>query len=295
MTPDILDTLVQHNALPDRDGFTAAPLPGGFWNDVFRVRGAGVDWVVKRFRTQPSQTLFPILPESEAAALRLLNGHGIAPSPVAFLEPEAGPPMLVYHFEPGQAWQGEAAEIAPLLKKLHTLPLPATHPFRELPVEPAGLLAQGDRLLASLAPEKSVSIVLASRPSIMRGPVLKRRALVHTDVWPGNLLETPGGPRLIDWQCPGLGDPAEDVWTMLYSGFELLIGQPPLAAGERARFLERYGDPALEARLAWLHPSFAYRLAAYCCLRQQALAGIDAVTSQRYGRILAQQHAVLAR
>lgn len=60
---------------------TTTPLAGGYWNEVLRLTGDGVDWVVKVFAEQDGWRLFPILPDDEARALAVLRGARVAPTP----------------------------------------------------------------------------------------------------------------------------------------------------------------------------------------------------------------------
>jgi aminoglycoside phosphotransferase (APT) family kinase protein len=121
-----------------------------------------------------------------------------------------------------------------------------------------------------------------------------RRSLVHTDVGAGNLIVGAGGIRLIDWQCPGVGDPAEDVWAFLSPAFQILFNHAPLTPQECETFMKAYGKEGTAARLAFLAPYFAYRMAAYCCLRRNELAGRDPALSDRYRRAAVAQIAELS-
>lgn len=252
-------------------------LAGGWWNRLARVTGAGLDWVVKVYADGSSSTLFPILPHSEAHALELLAGRELAPAIVAFLSDE--PCTLVYEHCPGAAWSAGVEPVARLLRRCHAL---AAEGFREVPVDAAGILEQGAGLLASAPPAPEL---VRSRPSafaVERGP----SSLVHTDCGPSNLIDGPAGVRLIDWQCPASGDACEDVYAFLSSPFQILSGCAPLAESERRAFLNAYGDPAMERRLAGLWPALAWRMAAYCHVRRGDLAGVDPAGAERYERAL---------
>ena len=61
---------------------TAEPLTGGYWNQVVRVQGRGLDLVVKRFHPGRGPRRFPNLPAAEAAALkRRFAGEDFAAAP----------------------------------------------------------------------------------------------------------------------------------------------------------------------------------------------------------------------
>jgi hypothetical protein len=282
LEPDVEARLLAAGVL-DPDGERRVELlAGGYWNRVARVRGAGVDLVVKRY-ARGGPALFPIDPPAEARALEVLRGHALAPEPVAFLPgDERAPAILVYAFHPGRGWDGDVAAVAALQRRQHAL---AVDGFRSVPRDPAGIVAQGDALLAS-APAAARATVRARRPAPAThalGPV----ALLHTDAGPANLVDGQGGLRLIDWQCPALGDPAEDLFSFASPAFQLLSSRPPLDAATRRAYLEAYGDERAVARLHALWPAFTYRMAAYCAVRRAELAARDPEGSARYAAALA--------
>ena len=55
---DPITFLIEQGLLRDRS-VTAKPLTGGYLNQVYRVRGADIDWVVKRFMPETELALFP--------------------------------------------------------------------------------------------------------------------------------------------------------------------------------------------------------------------------------------------
>jgi len=262
---------------------TTTPLAGGYWNEVLRLTGDGVDWVVKVFADQDGWRLFPILPDDEARALAVLRGARVAPDPVAYLPrtPER-PAVLVYAWVTGGPWQTGTAAVAELLRRQHAV---AADGFRPVPTASDGILAEGERLLAGADPADAAALraLAPTRPV----QAAARRALIHTDAGTGNVIVGPDGPRLIDWQCPALGDPAEDLFAFLSPAFQVLYGHEPLTAAERAECLEAYGDREVLARLTALEPALAWRFAAYCAMRCVDLARADPDGSARYARALA--------
>ncbi|MFQ5985620.1 MAG: phosphotransferase family protein [Alphaproteobacteria bacterium] len=275
--------LVAHGLIGSSAGVLARPLAGGYWNENFRVKGPGVDWVVKHYRTRLKPTLFPNLPADEARALQVLKGMHVAPESVAFVEAGEGHgPVLVYRYYPGRPWVEDVGPVAELLRRQHAV---ETDGFRLLPSEPDEILADADRLPRAPEDDPLWREAQARRPQPGEVPRLERRVLVHTDVGPGNLIVGAQGVRLIDWQCPGLGDPAEDLWTFLSAAILILYQHPGLGPKEAARFVDAYGDPETRARLDFLAPYFAYRLAAYCCFRRYQLCGPgDEAARDRYER-----------
>jgi Ser/Thr protein kinase RdoA (MazF antagonist) len=170
--------------------------------------------------------------------------------------------------------------VAALLKRQHQL---AVDGFRDVPVMPADILAQGDQFLAQM---KRPQDLRRLRPSPVDCPVLLRRSLLHTDVGPGNLILGAQGLRLIDWQCPALGDAAEDLCAFLSPAFQILYGRAPLTPAQRAAFLFVYDDQRVVERLQLLEPFYHWRMATYCGMRQQQYAANRSEAAAAYAKAL---------
>ncbi len=255
----------------------AERLAGGYTNEVWRVG----DLVVKRYDLTARPGLFGNDPLAEARALVLLAPTGVAPVPVHFDEP-AG--VLVYRFAVGTSWSGGVERVARLLGDVHAL---SGHGFRALVVDGGALLADGDRFLTC----ERGSEIRRARPAPARcGPVARR--LVHRDAGPGNLVDSGTDLKLIDWQCPGAGDPVEDLAAFLSPGFQILYGRRPLTGDAEEAFLEAYTTPLVVRRLRRMRSNYDWRMAAYCGWRAERLAGTDPVASATYTRAL---DALLAR
>jgi aminoglycoside phosphotransferase (APT) family kinase protein len=211
-----------------------------------------------------------------------VRGLRLAPEPVAFL-PEA--PLLVYEFFVGDVWREDVAGVGRLLHRLHDVPVTVDSGFRLLPVNTAAILQQGDQILAQAKNDTLVQQLCAARPDVRPHPSSPRLSLVHTDTWVGNFIQNGRHIRLIDWQCPGLGDAAEDVWTFLYSGYEMLLDRPRFDDSVAAEFWQGYGETAVRDRLHIWAPFYAYRVAAHCCLRQQQLVSTNPSASANYRNV----------
>jgi aminoglycoside phosphotransferase (APT) family kinase protein len=270
-------------------------LTGGYWNQVVRVRGRGLDLVVKRFHDGRGPLRFPNLPDAEAAALQRLAPSGHVPAFRAYFRDEPDRrPILVYGFVSGRPWDADPGAVGSALKAIHALRLPADPaPFRRLAFR-AGSMAREVARMAEETPavqETARWQALAQvAPPPRELPVPPALSVVHTDCGPGNLIEAADGEKpggrvvVIDWQCCGAGDPAEDLYAFLSPAFQILSRREPLHSGERARFLVGHGDGAAEARLAVLLPYYAHRMLAYCALRTLSLAGDDPEAAARYAR-----------
>src|SRR5260221_1364094 len=287
-------------------GITSRALTGGYQNQVFHLSGPFGDWVVKRFRESTDLTLSPNLARAEARALDILGPLGIAPRLIDFIDtPEAGK-ILTYTYHPGRPWPGamdtgaeaggsteisaaSLSGVAILLRRLHQLTVDG---FRDVPVMPADILMQGDQFLA--CGDRSVDLARL-RPAIVDCPPLLRRSLLHTDVGPGNLIVGSQDLRLIDWQCPALGDAVEDLCAFLSPAFQILYDRTPLTTAQRSAFLGAYGDRRVSERLALLEPYFHWRMAAYCSMRLKQYGTTRPAAAASYKRALDALLHLLAR
>lgn len=220
------------------------PLQGGRTNSVWRVGG----FVVKCHRPDASTPLFPNDPRAEAAALDLLSPFALSPRLRA-----RGENWIIYDHVIGPRWQGDPAPIAAMLHRLNGVAV-SPDAFRPLPNGSAALLAHA----ASFAP--------AGFPAPPPDPGIPRviPRLVHGDAVPGNVLTTPTGPLLIDWQCPGMGDPAEDLATLTSPAMMWLYTGQNMPLGWVDALLGGYPCAATVARTRALRPLYLWRIAAHC-------------------------------
>ena len=150
--------------------------------------------------------------------------------------------MIVYRFATGTTWNGGVERVARLLGGVHALP---GHGFRSLPVDGGAILADGDRFLKidrgrEIAQAAPGSGALRSGRPPARAP---RRRPGQPDRHGTDLV-------LIDWQCPGAGDPVEDLRRSSPPAFQMLYGREPLTADEEEAFLDAYPDAARGAPAA---------------------------------------------
>ena len=285
---DPLAFLKHQNRLQRTASYQLTALRGGYWNTVYRLRGPDVDWVVKIYSAARPPTLFPILPEAEALALQTLTGIAIAPAFVAFFPAQKGqnPDLLIYEYLTGDTWNAGVEPVAQLLHQLHQIPAEHCTGWRPLATQPADLLAAGDALLDGAGSGPEARALRARRPAIRPVPPLPAPSPVHGDSGTGNLVVTPAGLRLIDWQCPGLGDPAEDLNCFLSPVFQSLYNHPPLSLREVDAFLASYPNQATVARYLALRPYLTYRMAAHCCLQAETRRETDPAAGAAYEKAL---------
>ncbi|PJE27419.1 Phosphotransferase enzyme family protein [Pseudooceanicola antarcticus] len=253
-------------------------LGGGRSNLCWRIPAPDGDLVLKLYRVQNAGPVFPNDPEAEAACLLHLQDQALAPQLLAHWQGAEGPCLLYRHL-PGPLWQSDVTQVARLLRRLHRVPVPkALHGLRRGPDGSAALRqeirAQARGVAGEEAddwPEKLMQELPAAEI-----PPLQKTCLIHGDPVPGNLVAGPEGLRLIDWQCPALGDPCVDLATFLSPAMQYLYRGEPLSAPERTEFLAAYDDPLVTRRLEALWPFLSARIIAHCQSRAARGSAADA-------------------
>jgi len=234
-------------------------LAGGRTNAIWRIDAAPHPLVCKLFRENGGTPLFPNQPKAEIAALRALDGSGIAPRFVAVAETALGI-CLIYRHVAGRPWRRDGALAGRLLARLHSRTPPKG--LRRILSGSDALRRQGQRILdgcASPQAERLRSLCPEARPC-PEG----QATFLHGDAVPANIICSRKSAVLIDWQCPGRGDPCEDLFTFLSPAMQRLYGPGPLPADEERAFLAAYANPAVAERLACLRPLLHWRMAAHC-------------------------------
>ena len=219
--------------------------------------------VAKEFSAAVTGTLFPNSPEDEAAALRRLAGLKVAPDLIGFW-PEVK--LLVYDYVEGEMWDDDVVGVADLLLRKEVADPTG---FRHVVLTCEDILAEGDAFFA-----RCKRIPEASRPSLTDVSRAKKLSLIHTDVGV-NLVGAGVGLRLIDWQCPAVGDICEDIYSFLSPAFQILGERPPLTALQIRNFWDALQRPDLAQRYTQLRAAFAWRFSGYCAWRAEILNDAD--------------------
>jgi tRNA A-37 threonylcarbamoyl transferase component Bud32 len=223
--PDIIQALVALGLCPAGTPPSAAPLPGGVSSDIWRVELASGPACVKRALAKlkvAADWRAPIERNAfEAAWIETANrlAPGSAPA-ILGRDVRAGLFVMAYlppdthrlwkeELRQGRADPAFAARIGAVLVRIHagTAGDPAIAArfatdaiFRAIRLEPyleAAARAHPDRTdrLAALVARTAAT----------------KRALVHGDVSPKNILVGPAGPVFLDAECAWYGDPAFDL------------------------------------------------------------------------------------
>ena len=257
---EVKQLLSDENIIHNSDSFT--PLSGGRTNRVWKISGKK-DLICKLYSKSTQNPLYENVPMSEYACLKQMSGQNIAPEPRIFLTAPFGQ-VLVYNYLHGTIWDQDAAAVSTLLSHIHQQPAPKG--LRQLAVGTEALVAQTLKILATLTTECSDRIK-ALQPHVectFENP----HCLVHTDVVPGNLIRTGTGLRLIDWQCPGIGDPVEDLAVFLSPAMHLIYRGQTLPDAQQADFLAAYPDINIQERCKIMMPLYHWRMIAYCAWKE---------------------------
>ncbi len=237
-------------------------MSGGRTNRVWRVETSDQPLVLKLFAEEGAAPLFPNDPDAESLVLKELGGTGLAPELRAKGTSDDGP-WLVYSYLPGQRWESDAAVVGEALCKLHALP--AISGLRIGANGSTDLIAQTHSILVECRGTFAAEL-LDLKPSIPDVPATEPR-LIHGDPVPANILVLDGQISFIDWQCPAMGDPCEDLAILLSPAMQHVYRGTPLSADERDALFDGYADTEIIDRYQTLAPLFHWRMAAYCLWR----------------------------
>ena len=229
---------------------------GGQTNKVWRLLGEN-DLICKLYLETKANPLFNNIPEAEHRCLLWLEGSNIAPKPYKYLKTPFGE-VLMYNYIKGNTWSHNVDTVSELLTRIRKHKYPEG--LRILPNLPFDIKQSGLQIINKLNSfHKNMLIKICPDVSISDiEPVL-----LHTDVVPGNLILGEKGLRLIDWQCPAIGDPIVDIMMFLSPGMHKIYGPGKLSMKDYQTFLMNL-TPKLRSRYNIIGPLYHWRLAAYC-------------------------------
>lgn len=266
-TPDFLVAALRDLGVLGKDEVGRAErLTGGVSSDIWRVDGAKGPVCVKRalaklkvaadwrapvernaFEAAWMRTVAAIEPDAAPALVAEDRANGLFV--MAYLEP-AGHPVWKAELYAGRAEPGVAAEVGRRLARIHAATagraeiaaaFATDHIFHPIRIEPY-LLAT-----AKAHPDRAGSL-----EALAATTMATKRALVHGDVSPKNILLGPKGPVFIDAECAWYGDPAFDLAFCLNHLLLKCLWTPAATGGFMACFAAL--AEAYRAGVTWEEP-----------------------------------------
>jgi thiamine kinase len=229
---------------------------GGRTNKVWRLEGEK-DLICKLYLETKTNPLFNNTPEAEYECLLLFKGSDIAPKPYKYLKTPFGE-VLLYDYIKGETWSHDVEAVSELLTRIRKHKYPKG--LRILSSFPLDIKKTGLEIINKLNSYHQNKLTRIC-PDISISNI--KPVLLHTDVVPGNLILGNKGLRLIDWQCPAIGDPIVDIMMFLSPGMHEIYGSGKLSMKDYEAFLMNL-TPRLRSRYNRIGPLYHWRLAAYC-------------------------------
>lgn len=221
---------------PDDDDVAIVPLSGGSVNRSYRVSTRAGQYVL---RISPVTDAWLVPDRSVERELHSrAAAAGIAPP---IVRADGQDRWIITEFVPGRLWSaadfanpGSLEQLADTLRRLHALEAPSCGRFDLL----GALGAYAERIQPADG-RLGACLEEARRAWRLSGAPQRQVTIVHHDLHASNLIDGPGGLRLIDWECAAVSDPLLDVACVL-SYYD--------SAWDRAAmFLERVGLRGVEA------------------------------------------------
>ncbi|MCW5706875.1 phosphotransferase [Shinella sp.] len=224
LDPGIIEFLTD-TGLAEEGAFEAAPLTGGVASDIWKIRTLDRVFVVKKAlaRLRVAQEWNAPVSRNASEVEWLIEAGKVAPAAVpeilahdpdrgvfamSYLEP-ADHPVWKAELQRGNAEPAFAAKLGRVLAAIHAATAGSEdlawrfanddvfHPIRLEPYIEAAARVHADLSQQLLA--------------LSRRTLDTKKALVHGDVSPKNILVGPHGPIILDAECAWYGDPAFDI------------------------------------------------------------------------------------
>jgi Ser/Thr protein kinase RdoA (MazF antagonist) len=233
-------------------------LSGGRSNSVWKANTDAGPYVVKLFLQLDDNPLFPNDAAQEQAALGHYRSFGLAPDIFA-----GGKNWVIYRYVEALQWSSGAEKVGISLAKLHGVERLAT--ARRLPSGSEALYMQSERIIARCPETLHEALPTLRARSIV--PEFDGACGLHGDPVPANILCAEGRTLFIDWQCPAIGDPCEDIAIFLSPAMQVTYRGATLSDNEKHAFWDGYANPDVQNRYERLMPYFHRRMIAYCLWR----------------------------
>tara|TARA_B100000768_G_scaffold142608_1_gene134527 strand:+ start:367 stop:1224 length:858 start_codon:yes stop_codon:yes gene_type:complete len=229
---------------------------GGRTNKVWKLAGER-NLICKLYSQTNSNPLFNNTPKAEYRCLLWLDGSKIAPKPFKYLETPFGE-VLLYNYIEGVTWQQDVNIVSELLNRIRKHKTPKK--LRNLSGKPSNIKKTTHEIINKLN-EYHKNELMKICPEVSIEDI--EPVLLHTDVVSGNLILGDEGLRLIDWQCPAIGDPIIDIMMFLSPAMHEIYSSRKLSIIDHEKFLMSLTNQ-LQDRYNIIGPLYHWRLAAYC-------------------------------
>jgi len=242
----------------DTKGSSWLSVSGGHSNQVWRIICDGKRLVVKSFPTDWNNPLFENSAHLEIWSLQNLATLHIAPvyqgSGTA-----NGIPFVVYEHLDTVGETIAPEDVGVVLRQLHQSTAKLNTAFRNVPQ----LQNPVRRMLnLNLDIPASVSRILDVNQDAFE--TVPRRSLLHGDPTMSNFVLSRHGLKLIDWQCPALGDPIWDLAVFLSPAMRVAYRQKIVTEQDIDACLLGYGDDEIANSFRKHRSLFAAIFATYC-------------------------------
>jgi thiamine kinase-like enzyme len=296
VAPYLLQRLSHLQLLDPAQPVLFTRLRGGMTNKVYLLEQGGTRLTVKMYEenTKIKNPLYSNLPTVEARTLDYLAGSDMTPCVLdSWLEKPIGgkgsTAILVYEYLEGEVWQSDTAAVAELLSILHNPTVtPPPSWLRQLPLSAHEVCLHADKILQHVSSFDAESLQQLRPNSPNKLPVVSK-SFIHGDCWAGNFVQSNKSLKLIDWQCPGMGDAVEDISNFLSPGMMSFCRDKPLSDEERQAFFQAYSNEAVIERYHRDAVSWHWRLACYYLYRRESLKAVQPELAMGYGRALVRE------
>jgi aminoglycoside phosphotransferase (APT) family kinase protein len=225
LPPDILDALVRMRLLSEGMRPNAERLTGGVSSDIWRIDlperpvcakralarlRVAVDWraPVSRNRYEARWMVRANAAVPGAAPAVLGQDEASGTLVMEFLAP-ASHPLWKNELRDGRTDPEFAAHVARSLARIHAASAADPSVVAEFPTDPVFHAIRLEPYL--IAAGRAHPDLAARLDELVATTQATRRALVHGDVSPKNILRGPAGPVFLDAECAWWGDPAFDL------------------------------------------------------------------------------------
>jgi aminoglycoside phosphotransferase (APT) family kinase protein len=219
------DSLARMRLLAPDEPMVATPLTGGVSSDIWKIESGGRVFAVKRARPQlkvAAEWHVPV--ERNAYEVKWFRAAGaVVPGAapdilgedraaglfaMAYLDP-ATHPVWKDELRAGRIDRAFAAEVGYRLARIHSATAGGEGVAAAFATDATFHAIRLEAYLEATA--RAHPVVESSLMALSQATLATKKALVHGDVSPKNILVGPDGPVFLDAECAWYGDPAFDL------------------------------------------------------------------------------------